>query len=65
MKLIVITGGPGAGKTALIELARDPLKPGDRAFDLVGYVGHLLSIGVSGEGVPSSFAWFTPSARAI
>ena len=27
--------------------------------------GHLLSSGVSGEGPPSSLAWFTPSARAI
>jgi hypothetical protein len=28
-------------------------------------VAHLASIGVSGEVVPSSFAGFTPSARAI
>ena len=26
---------------------------------------HLLSIGISGEVAPSSFPWFTPSARAI
>ncbi len=26
---------------------------------------HLLSIGVRGDVAPSSFAWFTPSARAM
>ena len=50
---------------ALVELRRDAVEAGDRAFNLVGDFGHLLSIGVNGEGAPSSLAWFTPSARAI
>jgi glycerol-3-phosphate O-acyltransferase len=59
-------GGGLRGPAALIELLRDPIEARDRSFDLVGDVGHFASIGASGEATgPSSFAWFTPSARAI
>jgi hypothetical protein len=47
-------------------LLGDALEPRDGALNLVGDVRHLASSGASGEDVgPSSFAWFTPSARAM
>jgi hypothetical protein len=46
-------------------LLRDSIEAGDGPLNLVGNFAHFASIGVSGETEPSSFAWFTPSARAI
>ena len=53
------------GTLALVDLTGDALEARDRSFDLVRDFRHFASIGVSGEDAPSSFAWFTPSARAI
>jgi len=53
---VLAPGGLAGRSVALVEVTGDTLEPRDRLIDLVGNFGHLLSIGVSGDTLLSSFA---------